>query len=57
MDGRCNIRGAATYGKTGGNRTVHNGTAVFIDLEKAYDRVHRQEIWRRYRVKGLPDKY
>ena len=30
---------------------------VFIDLEKANDRVHRQEVWRRNREKGLPDNY
>ena len=30
---------------------------VFIDLEKAYDRVSRQDVWRRIREKGVPGKY
>ena len=30
---------------------------VFIDLEKAYDRVPRQEVWRCMRLKGLSEKY
>ncbi len=30
---------------------------VFIDLEKAYDRVPRQEVLRRKREKGVPHKY
>ena len=30
---------------------------VFIDLEKAYDRVSRQEVWRCMREKGVPEKY
>ena len=30
---------------------------VFIDLEKACDRVPRQEVWRRMGEKGVPEKY
>ena len=30
---------------------------VFIDPEKAYDRVPRQEVWRYMREKGVPEKY
>ena len=30
---------------------------VFIDLEKAYDRVPRQEVWRCTTEKGVPEKY
>ena len=30
---------------------------VCIDLEKAYDRVPRKEVWRCMREKGVPEKY
>ena len=30
---------------------------VFIDLEKACDRVPCKGVWRRNREKGLPDNY
>ncbi|XP_067126889.1 uncharacterized protein [Centruroides vittatus] len=30
---------------------------VLIDLEKAYDRVPRQEVWRCLRGKNVPEKY
>ena len=30
---------------------------VFIDLEKAYDRVQRHEVWRCMREQGVREKY
>ena len=37
-----------------GQKTLH---IAFIDLEKAYDRVPRQEVWRCLREKLVPEKY
>ena len=51
----CNICGAANYGETSGKQKVLH--MVFIDLEKAYDRVTRQEVWICMREKGEPEKY
>ena len=30
---------------------------TFIDLEKTYDRIHRQEIWRCSRERNVPETY
>ena len=37
-----------------GQKGLHT---VFIDLEKAYDQVPQQEVWRCMREKGVPEKY
>ena len=37
-----------------GQKTLY---ILFIDLEKAYDRVPRQEVWRSLRQKMVPEKY
>ena len=35
-----------------GQQNVH---CVFIDMEKAYDRVSRAEVWNCLRLKGVPE--
>ena len=30
---------------------------MFIDLEKAYDRIPRSEVWNCLRIKRVPEKY
>lgn len=30
--------------------------AIFIDMDKAYDRIQRQEVWRSLRKKMVPEK-
>ena len=37
-----------------GQKKLH---CVFIDLEKAYDRVPRKEVWNCMRMKGVPEKF
>ena len=37
-----------------GNTNLH---LVFIDLEKAYDRIPRSEVWNCLRIKKVPEKY
>ena len=34
-----------------------NNIVTFIDLEKAYDRIPREEIWRCSRERNVPEKY
>ena len=33
------------------------GMYIMVCIERAYDRVHHQEVWMRNREKGLPDNY
>ena len=35
----------------------HRGIMVYTDLEKACDRVPRQEVWRCMKEKGVSEKY
>ena len=39
------------------HREKQKGLHIFIDLEKAYNRVPRQEVWRCTREKVVPEKY
>ncbi|KAG8234533.1 hypothetical protein J437_LFUL013104 [Ladona fulva] len=39
------------------HREKQVGLLMFIDLEKVYDRVARQEVWRCLRKKRVPEKY
>ena len=34
-----------------------NMRVTFVDLEKAYDRIPREEIWRCSRERNVPEKY
>ena len=38
-------------------RAQRHRTAKFIDLEKAYDSIPREEIWRSSRERNVPEKY
>ena len=57
----CQVEGwRMEYSRCGNvwrNKEKQDRKMAFIDLEKAYDKVHRQEVWRRNREKGLPDNY
>ena len=57
MPGRGMADGIFAVRQRLGKQGKQDSIMVFIDLEKAYNRVHRQEVWRRNREKGLPDSY
>lgn len=42
---------------TSNRNAVHDIHAAFIDLETAYDRAPREEVWKCMRVKGVSEKY
>ncbi|XP_067120504.1 uncharacterized protein [Centruroides vittatus] len=55
VNSRCHFCPSANVGKYWEKQTQLH--MAFIDLEKAYDTVPRQELWRCLRKKLVPEKY